>query len=86
MDVQFTSRFTRAYRKLGKHQRGSVNEALSLFMENPFAPHLRNHALKGEYEGTRSISAAYDLRILYVEEGNHRRVFLVTVGKHDDVY
>jgi len=47
---------------------------------------LKNHALAGKLRGLRAISAGYDLRIVYEEEGGHATVLLLNTGTHDEVY
>ncbi len=55
-------------------------------MDQPFPPVLRNHGLTGKLRGLRAISAGYDLRIVYEEEGGHACVLLLNTGTHDEVY
>lgn len=78
--------FKRAYRKLETEQMGRVDSTLRIFAENPIDPRLRNHKLTGTQKGIRSISAGYDLRILYYEKGGHTVAILIRVGSHDEVY
>ncbi len=85
MIIRFSSRFKRAYRKLSEEQRIGVDAAIYLFVQNPFDPRLRNHKLSGQKKGIRSISAAYDLRLLYIEKGQSVALMLM-VGTHDEVY
>ncbi len=86
MTIRFQPAFVRAYRKLSQLQREAVDDAITLFRQNAFDPRLRNHKLKGSMEGIRSFSAAYDLRLVYVEEEKGAIVIMLTVGKHADVY
>ncbi|MBU0459058.1 hypothetical protein KJ652_00720 [Patescibacteria group bacterium] len=60
--------------------------ALNLFANDPKNPDLYNHALKGELQGKRSISVGFDLRIVFIVEGNYEHVILFSVGKHEDAY
>lgn len=86
MKIRYTSSFKKDLRKLSKQNQKRVASALTLFMQDPFALSLRNHALQGRCKGVRSITAGYDLRILYEEHGNHALILLLQVGKHEDVY
>ena len=86
MKLVYTSRFERAYRKLPAAGQKAVDETLRVFVKDPFAPTLRNHALQGKLKGIRAIKAGYDLRLLYIEEGGHIVVFFIAVGTHDQVY
>ena len=81
-----TKRFLRMYKKLSRTDQQRADDALILFEKDPFNSTLRNHKPQGKLKGTRSISAGYDLRILYREEGGHAIVFLLMVGSHDAVY
>lgn len=86
MEIIFTSSFTKGYRKLEEWQKERVERALAIFKQDPFDQRLKNHKLRGQEEGVRSISAGYDLRILYYEQDGHSVVILVKVGSHDEVY
>lgn len=86
MQIHYTSAFKRMFRKLPHLQQEQAERALRIFEDNPFDPRLRNHKLSGSHEDVRSISAGYDLRILYAEQNGHSIIFLLMVGKHDAVY
>ena len=86
MTLQTTSRFDKSFAKLGVRDQRRVEAALRLFMDQPFHPRLRNHALTGKLHGLRAISAGHDLRIVYEEQGAHARVLLLNTGSHDEVY
>lgn len=86
MLIRYSSAFKRMYRKLPSEQQELCDAALELFVSDPFHPQLRNHKLAGSKQGLRSLSAGYDLRIIYVEEHGHSLVLLLMVGNHDTVY
>lgn len=86
MIIRFLPAFRRSLKKLTPEQKQQVSRTVTIFARNPFDPKLRNHKLQGEHKETRSISAGYDLRILYREEGGHILVFFIDVGSHDEVY
>ncbi len=86
MLLRYSSAFKRMYRKLSPEQQQLSDLALRLFANNPFHPQLRNHKLLGSKQGLRSISAGYDLRIVYAEERGHAIVLLLMVGNHNKVY
>ena len=86
MKLFYTTRFERAYKKLPATGKNVVDDALCTFVNDPFSPALRNHALRGKLQGIRAIKAGYDLRLLYTEEGGHTIVFFIAVGTHDQVY
>ncbi len=72
--------------KLQKHQKISVTDAVDLFRKHPFSPSLKNHPLKGSAKGARSISAGFDLRIIFEEEDHYMIVLMLAVGSHEKVY
>ncbi len=86
MKIFYTKRFLKDVRKLGTEDQSRAYKALLLFEQNPFTPSLQNHPLKGAHDGTRSISAAYDLRLMYTEENGHITVLFLRAGSHKNVY
>jgi addiction module RelE/StbE family toxin len=86
MKIQTTRRFDKAYAKLTDDDKDRVDDALRLFEKNPFNPSLDNHKLKGKLKEFRAITAGYDLRLVYREEGGHVVVIFLSVGTHDQVY
>lgn len=86
MQVQFSKKFRRQYRKLEQRQQKAVDKALALFWQNPLAPELCSHSLKGAMKGMRAISVTFDLRIVFREEGRYALVYMIQVGSHDEVY
>jgi mRNA-degrading endonuclease YafQ of YafQ-DinJ toxin-antitoxin module len=78
--------FHRAYRKLSRENQERVNAALKIFLMNPFDPRLRNHKLAGKRGDLHTMSAGYDLRIIYREKDGHTVIFFVNAGTHDEVY
>ncbi len=62
-----------------------VKEKLELFLLDSFHPCLRNHRVKGKYQGYRSIDIRPNLRALYKEVSENEVVF-VLLGAHDQLY
>ena len=86
MTLQTTNRFDKAFARLSVRDQHRVEAALTLFMDQPFHPALKNHGLTGKLLGLRAISAGYDLRVVYEEEGGHATVLLLNTGTHNKVY
>jgi addiction module RelE/StbE family toxin len=86
MDIVFERSFIRKFRKLNKRDQAAVEAAIDLFKQDPFSPALRNHPLRGKYRGIRSIDAAFDLRLLFVEKDGYTVVFFAEVGSHSELY
>ena len=79
-------RFRKQFKKLSSLQKEAVRKTLRLFALSPFALELENHVLKGNKQGLRSLSAGFDLRILYFPEQDHIHILLLSVGSHSQLY
>ena len=86
MKIRHSNRFRKDLRVLSREQKKAVAVAIRCFSANPFDPSLENHKLKGKMKGMRAISAGFDLRIIYREEGDHVLVLMLRVGSHGRVY
>lgn len=83
--VQLHRRFIKKYKELERRDQEAVKRALARFEEFPFDPSLRNHSLKGKRSGLRSISAGFDLRVLF-HEVDRDTYLMVDVGTHSALY
>lgn len=86
MDIQYRKGFHRQYGKLSKIDKERVDNAFIVFKNNPFDNRLRNHALSGKMLGKRSISAGFNLRLIFKVEGKYITVIMLAVGTHSQVY
>ncbi len=86
MIIGRTRKFVKKYKKLNKYQRNQVDEAFELFKVHPRHPKLRNHSLSGKLKGLRSISAAFNLRLIFQEKNDYIEVIFLNVGTHNQVY
>lgn len=85
MDVDFTKAFNKQFEKLPRKKQEQARKAVALFIQDITAPTLRNHGLKGEWRGHRSISAGGDLR-LHFKDITNSKVLFVAVGSHSQLY
>lgn len=86
--LEWSSRFEKSLKKwISEHpeSREVIKQKLEQFTNNPFDPELKNHKLSGQLKDLRTISVAYDCRIVLamVEEST---ALLVAIGTHDEVY
>ena len=84
MTIAYSKQFVKQAKKLDPKLRQKLHECLSLFIENPFDPRLRNHPLKEKYKDYRSIDITGDLRALYLPQ-KEIMIFDV-VGTHGQLY
>ncbi|OHA24569.1 MAG: hypothetical protein A3B11_00230 [Candidatus Taylorbacteria bacterium RIFCSPLOWO2_01_FULL_44_26] len=86
MRVDYHSNFKKQFKKLPKSIQDKFYLRLKVFLDNPFASELNNHALKGRYRECRSINVTGDMRTVYsMKEGKDIIVFLL-IGSHSELY
>ena len=56
-------------------------ERITLFLEHPFAEELGNHALRGKYDGLRSVNITGDIRAIY-DPIDNKHVRFIAIGSH----
>lgn len=82
MNVSFSSRFKRSYKKLPRHIQKSFDEKITLFMKNPDDPSLKTHKLKGKLQECLAFRLKDGFRVLF-EFSRPDSVDLLDVGAHD---
>jgi len=86
MDVRYSKRFQKQYKKLPHPIQIKVYKTIKIFSREPFAITLKNHALRGEFKGERAISVTGNVRAVFEEEDNYKKVTFIRVGTHNQVY
>lgn len=78
----------RARKFLRKHPeiRGQYKKTLELLELNPYHPSLMLHSLEGRLKGLSSASINLSYRITLELEIRDKRIILINVGKHEQVY
>ncbi len=69
MRVDYHKQFRKQYQRSSRKIQAKFNERLRVFIDNPYAPELNNHALHGKYLEYRSINITGDLRAVYEIQG-----------------
>jgi len=85
MKLRYSRSFQKQFQKLPSTRQHKVKEAVSVFEMEPTHQSLRNHPLKGDWQGYRSISAGGDLRLHY-RTIKKDEVLFVAVGSHSQLY
>ncbi len=83
--IDFTKSFTKQFKTLRENQKTRFYERLELLKKNPHDRILRDHALKGNYKGYRSIDIEGDLRALYYIKVDVIIIFAF-IGSHNQLY
>jgi addiction module RelE/StbE family toxin len=82
MEISFSTRFKRAYKKLPEHIQENFDAKIRLFIESPSHPQLRVHMLRGKLHECLSFSLRDGYRVLFDITDRHI-VRLLDVGNHD---
>lgn len=83
MEVIYSSKFAREYKKLPVAVKDTAEEQEIIFRANPFHPKLKNHKLKGKLNGFLSFSIGWKYRIIFEFANNKRTAHFHSVGNHD---
>jgi len=82
MIINLSPRFNRAYKKLPKGIKIDFNERIAIFANNPRAPKLRVHKLKGKLQSCTAFYLKDGYRVLF-EFVDANTANLLAVGPHD---
>lgn len=85
MNISFSKKFKKRFKKLPKKARDRFGETLDVFIDNPTSQTLRAHPLKGNLVGYRAFSISDDYRVIY-KIINSNSIKLVDIGTHAQVY
>jgi len=84
MTIDFHKDFTKDFKRLPSKTREKFQVRLILFEKDEFNPVLNSHALKGKYQGYKSINITGDIRAIYRK--NAEDVIFVEIGSHSRLY
>ena len=82
MDIIYSSKFAREYKKLPDNIKNIAEEQEQIFRTDPFDPKLKTHKLKGKLNGFLSFSIGYKYRIIFEFSDDKHIVYLHSVGDH----
>ncbi|RJQ34291.1 type II toxin-antitoxin system mRNA interferase toxin, RelE/StbE family [Candidatus Parcubacteria bacterium] len=83
MEIIYSSKFAREYKKLPKDIKALAEEQEIIFRKDAFDPRLKTHKLKGKFDGFLSFSIGYKYRIIFEFAKDKKTVYFHTVGDHD---
>ena len=84
-----TRRFERElarFRDAHPELRRKTAQVLRDLETDPFQPHLRLHALKGELEGLQAVRITYSYRMVIIVRVRDGEIDLLGIGSHDEMY
>lgn len=83
MEIIYSSKFAREYKKLPKNIKDTAEEQEAVFRKDPFDQKLKTHKLKGKLSGFLSFSIGYKYRIIFEFTKDKNTVYFHSVGDHD---
>lgn len=89
IEVIWDKKFKRIYKSWSKKHPDLVEtfrNKLELFENDPFYPSLRTHSLSGILKGLWASWINYDYRFVFKFVERKKKVLLVDIGTHDEVY
>lgn len=88
MKIRYEPSFYKLYKKANVRIRNKFDNQLRIFKNNPFDPILKNHELKREWEGYRSINITADYRAIYKEIKLDEETvsYFIAIGTHEELY
>jgi len=88
MIIQYSPAFLEKAKKLNVRIYKNLKVQILIFSKNPYDLILRNHALRGKWEGYRSIDITTDWRALYeeIKTGSETIAYFSYIGTHKDLY
>ena len=85
MQVSFSSKFKKQYKKLPTSIKDRFDESLLIFSKNKNDSVLNGHKLHGKFKNFKSIDITGDMRAVY-EEISESFVYFVSIGSHSKLY
>jgi len=82
MEIIYSSKFAREYKKLPIKIKMKAEEHEKIFRQNPHDPKLNAHKLRGRLNEFWSFSISNKYRIIF-EFGNKDTIYFHSVGNHD---
>lgn len=82
MEIYYSSKFSRAYKRLPLSVKISSEKAEKIFRKNPFSKRIRTHKLHGKYRKYHAfdITDKYRIMFQFLKDGN---AAFINVGTHD---
>lgn len=83
MEIIYTSKFFREYKKLPEHIKDTAEQQEKIFRQNPFNQRLKTHKLRGKLSEFLSFSIGYKHRIIFEFSKDKKIAYFHSVGDHD---
>jgi addiction module RelE/StbE family toxin len=85
MEIHYSSKFKKQYKKLPKKIREQFCHRLASFLEDYNDPQLNIHKLSGGYDGLWSMNVTGDIRAVFDRQYRGAIIF-EAIGSHSELY
>lgn len=82
MEIRYTPRFERSFRKLSPEIKKKAIKKEKVFRKNPFHPSLRTHKLSGNLKNLWAFSITHSHRLVFEFLDENTIVVFIIVGDH----
>ena len=83
MEIIYTSKFAREYKKLPRDIKDIAEKQEIIFRKNPFDARLKTHKLKGRLSGFLSFCIGHKYRIIFELTNDKKTTYFHSTGDHD---
>ncbi|HBQ51065.1 hypothetical protein A3B42_03610 [Candidatus Daviesbacteria bacterium RIFCSPLOWO2_01_FULL_38_10] len=87
--IDYSNKFDKQLKKAPLEIKIAFKQRLSLFLEDPAHPQLKNHKLTGQLSDYKSINITGDWRAIYSEsedESGEKIIIFEVLGTHSELY
>lgn len=83
MEIIYSSKFAKEYKKLPSSVKDSAEELENFFRADPYHPKLKTHKLRGKLNGFMAFSIGYKYRIIFEFANDKQIAYFHSVGGHE---
>lgn len=86
MQIEYSKKFIKEFKKCPANIKNSFKIRLAIFIDDEYNSILNHHALSGKLKDYRSINVSSDWRAIFerIDEGNI--VYFIAIGTHSRLY
>ena len=85
MEIRYSKRFLKQYKKLSKEIREKFKERLIIFLKNYNDAKLHVHKLSGKLNGLWSLNITGDIRVIF-DKSFDNVILFEEIGTHSELY
>jgi len=86
MQIEYSKKFIKEFRKCPNDIKKSLKEKLNIFIVDKYDSRLNNHPLSGRLNKYRSININSDWRAIFEELNKGEIIYFVAIGTHSQLY